>query len=90
MSNLSNLFHAISDNGNLIASKAITYWGVLSIGTGGALGVSSGTVDKVVHSQGLTLADYAAIVSLVGGVCLIIKNLVDVYYTIKEKRSGKK
>lgn len=89
MSLLNNILHTISDHGNAVASKVVTYYGLASIGTGGALGVTSGTVDKVVQSQGLGLADYAAIVSIIGGVCLIIKNLVDVYFTIQEKRNAK-
>lgn len=90
MSLLNNILHAISDHGNAVASKVVTYYGLASIGTGGVLGATSGTVDKVVQSQGLGITDYAAIVSMIGGVCLIIKNLVDVYYTIKEKQSAKK
>ena len=90
MSLLNNILHTISDHGNALISKGITYYGLASIGTGGALGVTSGTVEKVTQSQGLGLSDYAAIVSIIGGVCLIIKNLVDVYFTIKEKRNEKK
>lgn len=87
---LSNFLHTISDHGNAMVSKLITYTGVASIGTGGVLGVASGTAEKLAQAQGFGWADYAAIVSIISGVCLIIKNLVDVYYTIKEKQSKKK
>lgn len=90
MNLLNSILHTISDHGNTLASKVVTYYGLASIGTGGALGVASGTAEKVAQSQGLGLADYAAIVSIIGGVCLIIKNLVDVYFTIQEKRNAEK
>lgn len=90
MSAISNLLHTISDHGNVIASKVVTYFGVVSIGSGGALGVASGTAEKIAQQQAFGLSDWAAIVSIIGGLCLIIKNSVDTYYKIQEKRSEKK
>ena len=89
MSLVNDIFHAISDHGNAVLSKFVTYFGVVSIGSGGALGVANGTASKVAQDQFLTLPDYAAIVSIIGGICLVIKNAVDIYYKIKEKRSEK-
>lgn len=90
MSATSNILHAISDHGNTIASKVITYFGFVSIGSGGALGVTNDTAQKIAESQSLGLPDWAALVSIVGGVCLIIKNAIDTYYTIKDRRSKNK
>ena len=90
MSATNNILHAISDHGNALASKLITYFGVVSIGGGGALGVTNGTASKIVESQSFGLPDWAAVVSIVGGLCLIIKNAVDTYYTLKDRRESKK
>jgi hypothetical protein len=90
MSAISNILHAISDHGNALVSKAVTYFGVVSIGGGGALGVASGTAEKIAQNQSFGLPDWAAIVSIVGGICLIIKNSIDAYYTIQDRRERKK
>ena len=89
MSDLGNVLHQISDHGNVIASKAITYFGLASIGGGGALGVANNTAQKVVLDQSFGLPDWAAVVSIVGGICLIIKTVVDTYYKIKNEREKK-
>lgn len=85
MSFINSLIHAISDHGNVIASKIITYFGIVSIGSGGALGVASGTAEKLAYNQSFGLPDWAAVVSIVGGLCLIIKNSIDAYYTVKDR-----
>lgn len=90
MSVTNNLLHAISDHGNAIASKVITYFGIASIGGGGVLGVANGTAEKVAQAQTFGLPDWAAVVSIVGGLCLIIKNGVDTYYTLKDRRDDVK
>ena len=90
MSAINNVLHAISDHGNTIASKIITYFGVVSIGSGGALGVASGTAEKIAQNQSFGLPDWAAVVSIVGGICLIVKNSIDAYYTVKDRRERKR
>lgn len=90
MSAINNILHVISDHGNAVVSKGVTYFGVVSIGSGGALGVASGTVEKIAQNQSFGLPDWAAIVSIVGGVCLIIKNSIDAYYTIQDRREKKR
>lgn len=79
--------HGISDAGNVIASKITTWFGVASISTGATLGVVNDTVDKIASSEPViwTLQDYAAIVAMVGGITLIIKNAVDIYFRVKSK-----
>lgn len=90
MSAISNILHAISDHGNALVSKVVTYFGVVSIGGGGALGVASGTAEKIAQNQSFGLPDWAAMVSIVGGICLIIKNSIDAYYTIQDRREKKR
>lgn len=79
--------HGISDAGNVIASKITTWFGVASIGTGATLGVVNDTAHKIASADPSiwTLQDYAAIVAMVGGITLVIKNLVDIYYRVKSK-----
>lgn len=86
MSATNNILHIISDHGNIIASKGVTYFGIASISVGGVSGAASGTVNKIIESQSFGLPDWAAVISIVGGLCLIIKNGVDTYYTIKDRR----
>ena len=83
---LADWLRFISDIGNVIASKVATWFGVAGIGTGAVLGVANDTAAKVAGS-GLEwgLPDYAAIVAIVGGSTLIIKNVVDIYYRVKSK-----
>jgi hypothetical protein len=85
MSVLSHLMHTISDHGNVIASKFITWVGVASVGTGGVIGVTQDTASRITDPSLWGLPDYAAVVAMCGGVTLIIKNVVDVYYTLKNK-----
>ena len=82
----SDLLHYVSDAGNVIASKITTWFGVASISTGATLGVVNDTVSKVAGS-GVEwgLPDYAAVVAMVGGVTLVIKNVVDIYYKVKSE-----
>lgn len=86
MSALNNLMHAISDHGNIVASKALTFFGVTSVGGGLAGGVVSGTAHKIAESQAFGLPDWAAVVSIIGGLSLIIKNAVDVYYSRLDRK----
>lgn len=91
MSVTNNLLHAISDHGNAIASKGITYVGVSAgIGGGSVLGVVNGTAAKVANSQQFGVQDWAAVVAIVSGVCLVIKTVVDTYYTLKDRRDAAK
>lgn len=84
---VNEFLHGISDAGNVIASKITTWFGVASIGTGATLGVVNETAQKIASSEPSiwTLQDYAAIIAMVGGITLVIKNLVDIYYRVKSK-----
>ena len=82
-----DFLHSISDAGNVIASKITTWFGVASISTGATLGVVNDTAEKLASADPVvwTPQDYAAIVAMVGGVTLIIKNAVDIYFRVKSK-----
>lgn len=81
---INNLLHWISDAGNVIAAKITTWFGVASISTGATLGVVNDTAAKVAGSGAeWTLQDYAAVVAVVGGITLVVKNVVDIYYRVK-------
>lgn len=86
------LMHAISDHGNAIVSKLIVWFGVGGMGYSGAIVVSekvqqaTKTVIESPPAQGLTASDVGITISIVSGICLIIKTLVDIYYKIKENR----
>lgn len=91
MSLISSALHTISDHGNALASKAVTYMGVSAgIGGGSVLGVVNGTAGKVVNSQQFGVQDWAAVVAIVSGACLAIKTIVDTYYTIQDRKDKKK
>lgn len=85
MSVVSHILHTISDHGNAIASKVITWVGVASVGTGATIGVANETASRIFDPSLWTLSDYAAIVAMCGGVTLVIKNVVDVYFTIRNR-----
>ncbi len=84
MSVISSALHAISDHGNVVVSKFVTYAGVSAgIGGGSVLGIVNGTATKVVESQGFGVQDWAAVVAIVSGICLAIKSIVDTYLNVK-------
>lgn len=74
----------ISDSGNVILSKFINYFGAVSIGTGATLGAIS------VASPGITLQSslpvIAAIVSIIGGLTFILKNVFDMWLSYQKHR----
>lgn len=90
MNVLNTILHAISDHGNAILSKNIVLLGYVGIGVGAGGGVVSGTADKIVNDVSFGLPDWAAIVAIISGLSLIIKNGVDTYYKIKDRRNKEK
>lgn len=86
MSAISNILHTISDHGNVIASKTITSVGLVSVGGGGVIGVANGTAEKVAQAQAFGVTDWAAVVSIVGGISFIVKNVVDSYLNIQANK----
>jgi hypothetical protein len=81
-----SLAMTISDHGNALVSKIITYLGLASVGVGGAIGFANDTASRITQPMSWGIPDWAAIVSMAAGISLIIKTLVDVYYKIKAER----
>ena len=95
MSTIGNILHTISDHGNALISKFIVWAGVGGIGYSGAVAVSG----KAASDAKLALestqpyfsfaaSDVGIVISIVSGVCLIIKTLVDIYFKIKESKEA--
>jgi hypothetical protein len=82
---ISDLLIAISEHGNLIAHKFIHWFGVVSISAGATLGAATGTVERIYDPTVWTMQDWAAVVSIAGGLSFVIKNLVDAYFKVKNK-----
>lgn len=80
---------AMSDHGNAIASKAVHYFGLASVGGGVVMGAASDTVSRITNPEIWQLSDWAAIVSIVGGITFIIKNVVDTYFNVKNSKERK-
>lgn len=84
MSRILSVLHAMSDNGNALLSKFIVYAGVS--------GSSVGIANKVAESTGvitedyLTLADWGAIVGIIGGLSLAVKSLSGVYFDYQKNK----
>ena len=76
---------AMSDHGNVVLSKSLQYFGV----GGSSIGIASGISKMnpaVVPDPSLTISDYGAIIGIIGGVTLIVKNGIDIYFTIKKNK----
>jgi len=80
-----HLLTALSDHGNVLLSKVVHYFGLASVGTGVAIGAATNSMDRIMQPELWQLSDWAVIVSITGGITFIIKNLVDTYFTIKNK-----
>ena len=80
------VFRAISDQGNVLASKLITYLGVsVGIGGGAAQIVASKNLDnelvqQCIQSTPTWLMYTSIIVPAVAAISLIVKNLADVVF----------
>lgn len=79
----------ISDHGNAAISKSLQYFGIGGSSIGGATWYASGKSQPVVQAveEGLALSDWGAIVGIIGGITLILKNGVDMYFA--HKRNGR-
>lgn len=94
MQNITNLIHkaaiTISDHGNVVASKSLQYFGIGGSSVGGATWFASNTKGGalVVSSaeQGWGLSDWGAMVGIVGGITLILKNGIDIYFAHKRNK----
>lgn len=67
----------ISDHGNAAVSKGLQWFGV----SGSSVGVASGVAKMSETSESvMSMSDWGAIVGIIGGATLIIKNGVDIYF----------
>lgn len=82
---LIHVLTAMSDHGNAIASKAVHYFGLASLGGGFVMGAASDTASRIFTPEIWQLSDWAAVTSIVGGISFLIKNAVDTYFSIKNK-----
>lgn len=76
---------AISEHGNLILHKGINWIGAVSISAGATLAATTDTASRIFEPSLWQLPDWAAVVSMVGGLSFLIKNAVDIYFKIKNK-----
>ena len=84
---LINIAKSISDHGNEAAAKFIHYIGVVSVGGGVTTGVVNDTyTSKILSPELWTISDFAAIVGAIGGVTLIVQNIVNIWFAVQEKR----
>lgn len=79
MSKLTEIMMAVSDGGNVAISKGIHYFGVTSL-VGGAT-TSIAQKAGIAHSDpSWTLSDWGIMMSIVGALTLILKNLADIWF----------
>lgn len=78
------MLHAITDQGNAIASKFLIYVGV----SGSSVGVASKVAEMTnnVPDSMLTIADWGGIAGIVGGTCLAIKSCADVFFNYQKNK----
>ena len=81
---LNSAIHAISDHGNVAASKFITYFGI----SGSSVGVASRFANQQAEPEFLwfTLTEWGSIVGIAGGLSLVLKFAVDWHYKRKQDR----
>lgn len=78
---LHNLIHPASE----AVSHLIDRVGWASVAT--TVGIKAGQQTELIESAGSwAMADYALMVSMVGGLTFILKNLVEVYFKIRDRK----
>lgn len=75
--------HAISNHGNAAIGKSMQYFGIATSSVG--IGTYATKGHEVVQA-GMTWSDWGGIVGVVGGITLIIKTGVDIYFNIRKDR----
>jgi hypothetical protein len=80
-----DFFLLISDGGNAIASKLITYVGVaVGIGGGAAQAVVTNSNNAFLQECANKSPSWLAYISAVAAISLAMKNIADIYYRRKE------
>lgn len=73
----------ISDQGNAMFSKVAVYVGV----SGSSIGVASGVAKtSTIDPMWLSLSDWGSICGIAGGITLVLKSGVDIYFARKKDR----
>lgn len=78
------LLMIISDHGNALASKVVNSIGAVSIGSGATLGAVAVSAPQAVEQS--SLPTIAAVVSIVGGLTFVAKNLFDIYLSWRKSK----
>jgi hypothetical protein len=82
---LTGILMAVSEHGNILLHKGINWFGAISISAGVTLGAATDTASRIAQPDMWHLSDWAAVVSIAGGISFLVKNAVDVYFKIKNK-----
>lgn len=87
---MTSLSQMISDHLNTLINKFIVVFGWSGIGVGTTLGIVNDTASKVLEKAPgpWTLADYAAVVSMVAAFTVALKNLFDVWLAWERRRKS--
>ena len=87
---MTSLSQMISDHLNTLINKFIVVFGWSGIGVGTTLGIVNDTASKVLEKtpEPWTLADYAAVVSMVAAFTVALKNLFDVWLAWERRRKS--
>lgn len=84
---LIELLQMISDHGSALASKSVNIIGGLSVGSGATLGAVAASNPQIIEQSSLPMI--AAVVSIIGGITFIIKNLFDMYLSWRRRDKDK-
>lgn len=80
-----DLMRLISDSGNPLASKFITYFGVAGgVGGGTVQLVTNASTNDFIQECVNSTPDWLAYVPVIGVVSLIVKHVADIYFRRKE------
>lgn len=75
----------ISDHGSVVASKIVNSIGAVSVGSGLTLGAVATSIPQNESFWTSNLPIIAAVVSILGGVTFILKNLFDIWLSWHKK-----
>jgi hypothetical protein len=88
---MQDFFLMISDNGNILASKLITFFG-LSVGLGGGTIqiVAANSQQEFIQACVQSTPIWLAYVPAIAAITLSIKHIADMYYTYKDRKKDSK
>lgn len=85
---MTSLSQMISEHLNTLINKFIVVFGWSGFGVGTTLGIVNDTASKILEKtpEPWTLPDYAAVVSMVAGLTVVLKNAVDLFITYRKAK----